>query len=299
MGTTPKRIAIIGAGTTGLATAAGLIEQGHDVTVFERFDSAQPIGAGLMLQPTGLACLDRLGLGEAARSYGARLGRIDGRTASGTTIFDIGYAAMGADVAGYGIHRGALFGMLHEAAATRGVPIHCGVEVASAPLDGDTRVLLDRDGEERGRADLVVDATGARSRLRARHAAIRLNRPYPYGAVWGVVRDPDGSWTASGALQQRYVAARIMIGVLPIGHLHMGAGPPLLAVFWSLPVRDHKRWRETPFAEWQAQVSDLWPEAEPLVTQFGAHDHLTWAEYSDVVLNRPVDQRLAFAGDAA
>ena len=50
------RIAIAGAGTAGLAAAAFLTRDGHDVQLFERFDEPRAsIGAGLMLQPTGLA----------------------------------------------------------------------------------------------------------------------------------------------------------------------------------------------------------------------------------------------------
>lgn len=294
-----QRIAIVGSGTTGLATAIGLSDAGHEVTIYERFETAQPIGAGLLLQPTGLACLDKLKLGDTARSLGARIDQIDGQTNAGTIIFDIGYDAMGPDVSGYGMHRGALFAMLNEAVGVRDVPVRCGIEIVGAPLDGEARKLVDRDGNEHGHFDLVLDATGARSRLRARHAAVRLNKPYPYGAVWGVVRDPDGSWTDAAALQQRYVAAHVMVGVLPIGAVHQGGGPPLLAFFWSVPVHEQASWSGTSFDAWRDRVASLWPEAAPLVAQFDGPGHLTWADYADVVLERPTDTRIAFIGDAA
>ena len=60
-------IAIAGAGPAGLATALYLDRFGHRVTLFERFEQPKPIGSGLILQPTGLAVLDDLGLhGEIA-----------------------------------------------------------------------------------------------------------------------------------------------------------------------------------------------------------------------------------------
>ncbi|MBN9280658.1 MAG: FAD-dependent monooxygenase, partial [Hyphomicrobium sp.] len=56
------RIGIVGAGTGGLAAAAFLARDGHEVHLLERFAEARPVGAGLLLQPTGLACLAQLGL---------------------------------------------------------------------------------------------------------------------------------------------------------------------------------------------------------------------------------------------
>ncbi|MEM6653715.1 MAG: FAD-dependent monooxygenase, partial [Pseudomonadota bacterium] len=55
-------IAIAGAGIGGLALATLLARCGHSVRVFDQFASPKPIGSGLMLQQTGLAVLDQLGL---------------------------------------------------------------------------------------------------------------------------------------------------------------------------------------------------------------------------------------------
>lgn len=56
-----QRIAIIGAGTAGLASAILLARQGHDITLFERAEALAPVGAGerrgthgqLFLEPAG------------------------------------------------------------------------------------------------------------------------------------------------------------------------------------------------------------------------------------------------------
>ena len=58
----PQSIAIIGAGTAGLATAALLAQQGHAITLIERAPALEPVGAGLLLQPAGLSVLHRMGL---------------------------------------------------------------------------------------------------------------------------------------------------------------------------------------------------------------------------------------------
>lgn len=57
-------IAIAGCGPAGLAAALFLIRQGHRITLVERFTAPKPVGSGLLLQPSGLAVLDALGLND-------------------------------------------------------------------------------------------------------------------------------------------------------------------------------------------------------------------------------------------
>lgn len=56
-----NKIAIIGAGTAGLATAILFARQEIQVTLFEKAEQLQPVGAGLLLQPAGLAVFEHLG----------------------------------------------------------------------------------------------------------------------------------------------------------------------------------------------------------------------------------------------
>ena len=67
------QVGVVGCGVAGQAAAILLADAGHAVTVFERFAEPRPIGAGLLLQPTGLAVLRELGLADAAMARGARV----------------------------------------------------------------------------------------------------------------------------------------------------------------------------------------------------------------------------------
>ena len=83
------RIAVIGSGTRGLAATTILSRDGRDVSVFERFDEPRPLGAGILLQPTSLACPACLGLDDETISPGSPVLILYGEDVNGSTIFDI------------------------------------------------------------------------------------------------------------------------------------------------------------------------------------------------------------------
>lgn len=59
------RIGVLGAGTAGLVCAFALAQRGHTVAVFERHPQLAPLGAGILVQPSGVRALQELGMGEA------------------------------------------------------------------------------------------------------------------------------------------------------------------------------------------------------------------------------------------
>lgn len=158
-------IAIAGCGPAGLAAALLLERNGHKVTLVERFATPQPLGSGLILQPTGLAVLRELGLADALIARGSRLDRLYGLGAgTGSVVLDVRYAALGPDAFGLGIHRGSLFEALFAAVAARGIAVETGCEVSDVEsgMGGNVALVLD-NGRKLGPFDLAIDATGARS----------------------------------------------------------------------------------------------------------------------------------------
>lgn len=292
-----SKIAIIGSGTSGLAAAAFLAKDDHDISLFERFESAQPLGAGIMLQPTGLACLACLGLDEQALNVGARIHNLFGQNANGSTIFDLTYRDLKPHMFGLGIHRGALFSILYNEVLRLKVPITTSCEIVDTTLESGQRTLIDKNGEQYGPFDLVIDASGMRSPLREFHGKVCYNKPYPYGAVWGVVEDP-GQAFGKDYLQQRYDGAGVMIGMLSIGKRPEDA-KETSAFFWSLPANSYEQWRQDGLAPWKERVLGYWPELEPFVQQFNSVDDLTFAQYHDTIMKRWDYDRMIFIGDSA
>lgn len=287
------RIAIAGCGTAGLAAALLLHRDGHDVTLFERFDTAGPVGSGLMLQPTGLAVLAKLGLAEAALARGARIDRLFGSAGrSGRTVLDVRYAALHRPGRfGIGIQRAALFALLHEAVVAAGIAIRTGHAVTGTRQEGGARRLLFADRAPSDPFALVIDAMGARSPL-----AGEASRPLPYGALWATVPWPGAGFDGH-ALQQRYRRASVMAGVLPTGIASKGAAPSA-AFFWSLRGDRLGGWQAAGLAAWKHEVLALWPETAGLLDTIVDPAQLTFARYAHRTLRTPAEPGLIHLGDA-
>jgi salicylate hydroxylase len=290
---TPRRmrgldIGVAGCGIGGLAAALLLARDGHRVSLYERFDAPRPLGSGLIIQPTGLAVLNRLGLDSKLVDSAAQVERLFGRAEpSGRVVLDVRYEWLRRPGAcGYGVHRAALFEILHHAVTAEGIPIHTGRTVTA--MNG--RRLLFADGEASPPHDLLVDSLGSGSPLAGEPA-----RPLAYGALWASLDWTDGF--DSAALEQRYRRASVMTGVLPTG-LAPGADRPQAAFFWSLRGDGLDAWRERGLEAWKDEVRALWPATAPLLDQIRDADRLTFARYAHRTLGEPAGPGLIHIGDS-
>lgn len=289
-------IAIAGAGPAGLAAALYLKRSGHKVTIFERFDEPKPVGSGLILQPTGLTVLADLGLLDEILALGSRIERLHGADAkSGRTVLDVRYDTRRGRRFGVTVHRAALFGVLYRAARRDGIAIETNVEIETLDT-GERARLVCANGKRLGPFDLVVDASGARSRLRHCLGDPAVPRPLAYGAFWASLGWRDGF--NERALLQRYDKASVMVGVLPIGRPEASAGA-MAAFFWSLKPADVERVRAEGLDAWKARVASVWPECEAFTSQIDSFDQLSLARYGHHTMALPAGRRLAVIGDAA
>lgn len=291
-------IAIVGGGPAGLAAALFLHGAGHRITVFERFDKPAPVGSGLILQPTGLTVLVALGLFDEISGLGSRIDRLYGADArSGRTVLDVRYDAQPGGRFGLAVHRAALFGVLHRAVERAGIAIETGTTIDSVDVGSGKAALVTEAGRKLGSFDLVIDASGSRSKLRRLASDPVEPTPLPYGAFWASL-----PWRGDGfeqnALTQRYDRASVMIGVLPIGRPEPDA-ERMAAFFWSLKPDTADAVRSAGLSAWKDRVAGLWPECSAYTDQIESFDQLTLARYGHHTLKRPAGRSLAIIGDAA
>jgi 2-polyprenyl-6-methoxyphenol hydroxylase-like FAD-dependent oxidoreductase len=275
-------IAIIGAGFAGLASAILLARQGHTVTVFEQFSNPQAVGAGVLIQPTGLATMRALGVLDEVLQKGAVIESLYGVTPTGRRVIDIQYERWQAGSFGLGLHRGVLFQALWAAAAAAGVRIQTGesITVLASLRDYDLRIIAD----------------GSHSTLRSQTGLPSKQAMYPWGAVWAVL--PDAQHYYGKTLWQWYRQADQMLGIMPTGQAPNDP-TPVVSLFWSIRQDRYPAFLAAGLDAWKAQVLSLNPACETLLSQIHSLDQLTWARYYDVVMPRYHTVDSVVIGDAA
>jgi 2-polyprenyl-6-methoxyphenol hydroxylase-like FAD-dependent oxidoreductase len=286
-------IAIAGCGPAGLAAALLLERQGHSVVIYDQFDNPGPVGSGLMIQPSGLAVLDALGLAGQTLARGARIDGLEGIEETGKVVLHAPYSALGVPgVFGIGIHRASLFETLYDAARTHGITIETGHAVTGSDLTSAGRRLTFAARPPSPEFDLVVDASGWQTLFDDAPKGV-----LEFGALWASLPAEPCDPFAGNVLEQRYRRAEQMVGMLPIG-TRKGQSSPEAAFFWSLRRDDYAAWAQAPLDAWKDEVLALWPDARVLLDRIESREQLTFARYAHRTLKHPVAGRMIAIGDA-
>jgi 2-polyprenyl-6-methoxyphenol hydroxylase-like FAD-dependent oxidoreductase len=284
----PLSVGIVGAGTAGLAAAIALARVGHRVTVFEKHAAMAPLGAGVLIQPQGVAALEMLGVGSAFRGASVPVTGLLGTCHRNWTLVDIRYE----ETPARGVSRLALSQLLLDAALPLGVRIRFSSPVDRILSDGSTASV--HVGSTVCAFDLVVIADGAASTLPAQAGLAVASTVYEWGALWAMF--DVAHWADEALLEQRYHGTRKMFGLMPTDYV---AGKLRLSMFWSLPCRDYAEWRARPLENWKAELLALWPGSAPVVNQIVSHDQFALATYRHAHAKRLANGPVCVIGDAA
>ena len=287
------KIVVAGGGIAGMTAALLLASAGASVRLLEQVAAPAAVGAGILLQPNGLAVLDALGLGEALRRAAWRTPPAAIRDPTGSVLLELPLPDFGGGLDhGLVLRRSHLYGVLLAAVhAHPAIQVELGTQVRWASPDGTVRSCRQGQGESVEAAisaDLVVGADGAASTVRAggdfgavaRATGARYGRALVPGAGhelgWGEY------WTPLG-----------LFGTAPLGddstYLYLDATAPPVAR--ALAQRDLEGFRR----EWAAAL----PLATAALAGLGGLDGLLVNEVVRVDCRRWVDGRLVLVGDAA
>ena len=283
----PIAIGIVGAGTAGLASAIALARLGHAVTVFEKHPSLSPLGAGLLIQPQGVAALEALGVGAAFHAASVPVTRLLGTCHRGWILVDIPYDELEAR----GVSRAALSQVLLDAALALGVDIRYGAPVGGITVEGQRATV---HASEAVSFDLVVIADGAASSLPAQVGLSVASSVYKWGALWAMFDVAD--WDGQALLEQRYQGTRRMFGLMPTARVK---DKLRLSMFWSLPCSAYADWQARPIDDWKRELLDLWPASLPVVEQIVGHEQFALATYRHARARRLASGPVCVVGDAA
>lgn len=284
----PYRVGVVGCGVAGAAVAHLLARAGHTVTLFERAPRLGPVGAGVLLQPSGQLVLRQLGLLDKVVAHAELIEELHAVTHSGRQLIRLPYAEVAPGCHAYGLHRGELFEVLHEAVVAQGVGIQLDHEITSCRADRGQVYLDDTQGRRHGPFEFVLAADGARSRLRGDTRLAKFVHEYAYGTLWVIARCS----AVRRKLYQIVRGSQQLMGLLP-----MGEGRCTL--YWGLR-KDQKDalWRRG-FPAWRDEVLAFCPEAEELFAGLTSFDPILFTTYQHIWMPRWHDHNVLFLGDAA
>ncbi len=208
-----------------------LARKGAKLVIYDQMPAPQPVGSGFVLQPTGAAVIEAMGLLAEVQKRGAKISRMHGKLARRTRPFwryPIGPGMRHRDPTR------ALFDILLKEATDAVSPSRpLAVSKTSRAEQGpplcwtrepQRRIWLSTRWVRALRSVMTPKGTG-------------LRRPLGHSAL-------DRRWSVfhPAELEQRYERAARMAGVLPVGTAKDGA-PRMATFFWSIRNQDFDIWK--------------------------------------------------------
>lgn len=287
-------IAIAGAGVAGTAAALALARAGHRVHLYEQAPTLLPVGAGLLLQPSGQAALARLNLLHEVVPGAHRIdtlhAHIHSPGAPRRTLIRLPYTEHSPTTHAFGVHRPLLFSALHRAALAAGVTLHLAHIPVATKLGPQTqRHLVFQDGSTSAPFDLIVAADGARSRLRQSSTLRQFTHTYAHTALWAIAPCRSVNHT----LLQVTQGTQRLVGILPTGN-------GLCSFFFGLTPGELPRLQAAGFPNFRDTCLALAPESADCFSTLTDFSQFTHTPFHHVIMPAWHNhQNLVFIGDAA
>jgi salicylate hydroxylase len=285
----PLRVAVVGGGIGGAATAAALLQRGLDVRLYEQAPALTEVGAGVAIQPNGARALRCLGLGDELLRLGARWVDPQFRRPDGAYAAAMWPPAVASTIEFYGMHRADLLDMLVSRLAP-GI-VNTGHRCVGFEQDEEQATLIFANGA-RATADVVIGADGIHSTLQ--QYVTPPSAPLYSGSIAcrGVIRADSVAWP-KGAMRNWLGAGKHFL-VFPvranelINYVGFVTSDEPLKESWSAVGDPAALARE--FAGWD-------PLVEAIIAQ--VRTTFRWGLFDREPLSAWTRGRLTLLGDAA
>ena len=294
MPATGMRVAVVGAGISGLTLAAALIEAGIQCQIYERAPELGEVGAGIQLSPNGTRLLHRLGAGAGLQARAVRPAAIEMRrwdtggllmrTALGQACADMYRGPY------YCLHRADLHALL--VALLPPDVIRLGTRCVAVSGTDDEAAIEFADGSV-ATADVVVGADGI-------HSVVRQ-----------ALIDDEPRFSGQ-AIYRGLIPAGRLPGLLDEPRVQLWLGPGQHCVCYPVSAGEMVSFvATTPAGDWRgeswteegkaADVIDAYrgwnDDVQTILAAAGAVTR--WALHDRAPISRWSGQRITIVGDAA
>ncbi|MEQ8509909.1 MAG: FAD-dependent monooxygenase [Rhodospirillaceae bacterium] len=182
-----KRLIIAGAGIGGLAAALSCQKIGRQVRIFERAKTLGEIGAGIMLTPNSVKCLEYLGVGDALAAAAIEPSEsIYRKFDTAEVIMRAGVKDRMRDTYGAGyylIHRADLHSILMQAVLAHDPDAICPGYGVTGIDQSDASVAVRFENGESVSGPLLIGCDGIHSQVRASSFG-KSNAQYTGQSAW-------------------------------------------------------------------------------------------------------------------
>jgi salicylate hydroxylase len=285
------KVVVVGGGIGGLFAANALVARGFAVSVYEQAPNLGEVGAGVFLTPNSVRQLQRVDLGQAIETFGARVGSGSQYLRhNGVPIAPVQVTDSAGWNATFGMHRADLVDIL--ASALPSDVVHTGHRCTGCEQSSDVARVSFANGAV-VEADVVIAADGIHSELR--HEVTPPSHPVFSGSVAyrGVIRHDrmpgwlTGSWLMWLGKGKHFLTFPLRAGEL-INYVGFVPADAEMKESWSAPGDPDVLRRE--FAGWDPRIESLLSEVSMT---------FRWALYDREPLPTWSRGRLTLLGDAA
>lgn len=277
---TQRHAEIVGAGFAGLTAACALAQRGWSVRVHERADELRTTGAGIYIYENGLRVLEAVGAYEAAVKGAPAAHTREVRDDRNRTISVHRWG--GSRV--FSVVRQTVINALAEQARRAGVEI----VLNSAGVEASSSGALLLAGGRTVKADLIVAADGANSRLRDALGLVARRHALADGCTRLLIeKTPEEKLVSDGATTVEYWSGSRRVLYTPCSETEVYIALVMLdsdGIAKTTPVD------KTAWTRW-------FPHLEPLIGRLG--DDGRYDRFELIRLKRWSAGRVAVLGDAA